>query len=124
MLGEATSDYSQARLRLRMSGGSGSWTMRGAHHAHDLIGGDTLREMGVAMHMTGREPTIAELLDDPIARLLMASDRLSPETVWECVRDARRKLKRVAARRGLDSGASGIDRKAGQAENPGSRGSP
>jgi len=50
------------------------------------------------MHNSGREPTIAELLDDPIARLLMASDRLSRETVWECVGDARRKLKESVAK--------------------------
>ena len=81
-----------------MNGGSDPWTMRGAHHAHDPIGESTSGKMGVAMHDTGREPTIAELLDDPIARLLMASDRLSPESVWDCVRDARRKLKGVAER--------------------------
>ena len=39
------------------------------------------------------EPTVEELLDDPIARLLMQRDRLQPDFVWACVRDARRKLK-------------------------------
>jgi len=39
------------------------------------------------------EPTIDELLSDPIARLLMERDGLRPEFVWACVRDARRKLK-------------------------------
>ena len=39
------------------------------------------------------EPTVEEILNDPIARLLMQRDRLQPEHVWACVRDARRKLK-------------------------------
>jgi len=43
------------------------------------------------------EPTIDELLSDPIARLLMEGDRLRPEVVWTCVRDARRKLKARSA---------------------------
>jgi hypothetical protein len=44
------------------------------------------------------EPTVEELLSDPITKLLMARDRLRPEVVWACVRDARRKLKERAAR--------------------------
>ena len=44
------------------------------------------------------EPTVEELLSDPITKLLMAHDRLRPEVVWACVRDARRKLKARAAR--------------------------
>lgn len=39
------------------------------------------------------EPTVEELLSDPIARLLMARDRLRPEVVWECVKDAKRRLR-------------------------------
>ena len=39
------------------------------------------------------EPTVDELLNDEIARLLMERDGLQPEFVWACVRDARRKLK-------------------------------
>lgn len=42
---------------------------------------------------TPAEPTIDELLNDPIARMLMERDRLRPEVVWVYVRDARRKLK-------------------------------
>jgi hypothetical protein len=39
------------------------------------------------------EPTVEELLNDPIARLLMARDGLQPEAVWACVTHARRALK-------------------------------
>ena len=39
------------------------------------------------------EPTVEELLDDPIADLLMARDRLQPEQVWAYVNDARRRLR-------------------------------
>jgi hypothetical protein len=45
------------------------------------------------MRVTNAEPTVAELLDDPIARLLMARDGLKSETVWAFVRDAQWKLK-------------------------------
>lgn len=44
------------------------------------------------------EPTVEELLSDPIVKLLMVRDRLPPEVVWACVRDARRKLKARSAR--------------------------
>jgi hypothetical protein len=47
----------------------------------------------VAQLKTSFEPTVEELLTDPIARLLMARDELQPEFVWACVSDARRKLK-------------------------------
>ena len=39
------------------------------------------------------EPTVKELLNDPIARLLMARDGLQPKAVWACVTHARRALK-------------------------------
>ena len=39
------------------------------------------------------EPTVEELLNDQIARLLRAYDGLTTESVWACVSDARRKLK-------------------------------
>ena len=39
------------------------------------------------------EPTVDELLSDPIAWMIMERDGLRPEVVWACVRDARRKLK-------------------------------
>jgi hypothetical protein len=45
------------------------------------------------MRDTPREPTVDELLNDPIVRMLMERDGLPAEFVWACVRDARRKLK-------------------------------
>ena len=38
------------------------------------------------------EPTVEELLNDPIARLLMTRDGLTRDVVRECIRDARRKF--------------------------------
>lgn len=43
------------------------------------------------------EPTIEELLTDPIARLLMARDGLLPEYVRACVGATRQKLKALEA---------------------------
>ena len=45
------------------------------------------------MHLRNAEPTVEELLNDPIAYLLMAQDGLQSEQVWACVNDARRKLR-------------------------------
>ena len=45
------------------------------------------------MYLRNAEPTVEELLNDPIAHLLMKRDRLQPEQVWACVNDARQKLK-------------------------------
>ena len=45
------------------------------------------------MWFRNAEPTVDELLDDPIAQLLMARDRLQPEQVRAYVNDARRKLR-------------------------------
>ena len=45
------------------------------------------------MYSSNTEPTVEELLTDPIAHLLMARDGLQPEYVWACVGAARRKLK-------------------------------
>ena len=45
------------------------------------------------MYLRNAEPTVEELLDDPIAHLLMARDRLQPEQVWAYVNDARRNLR-------------------------------
>jgi hypothetical protein len=45
------------------------------------------------MYVRNTEPTVEELLDDPIAHLLMTSDRLQAEQVWAFVNDARRRLK-------------------------------
>jgi len=43
------------------------------------------------------EPTVEELLRDPIAQMLMARDGLSRELVWSCIRDALAKLRAHAA---------------------------
>ena len=45
------------------------------------------------MYDGNREPTVEELLDDPIADQLMARDRLRPEHVWAFVNNARRKIR-------------------------------
>jgi hypothetical protein len=45
------------------------------------------------MYSRNHEPSLDELLNDPITRLLMARDRLQPEVAWEAVEDARRKLR-------------------------------
>ena len=49
------------------------------------------------MYCSNSEPTVEELLSDPVARLLMACDGLQPEYVWACIGAARRKLKAVNA---------------------------
>ena len=43
------------------------------------------------MKVRNTEPTVEELLADPVARLLMARDGLQPGHVWACVRAARQK---------------------------------
>ena len=50
------------------------------------------------------EPTVEELLDDPIAHLLMGRDGLRPEQVWAYVNDARRKLRDHVTRSGPQTG--------------------
>jgi hypothetical protein len=45
------------------------------------------------MYLRNAEPTVEELLDDPIAHLLMARDQLQSEQVWAYVNDARRRLR-------------------------------
>ena len=53
------------------------------------------------MYLRNAEPSVEELLNDPIAYLLMARDGLLPEQVWAYVNDARRKLRdRKAQQRG------------------------
>jgi hypothetical protein len=44
------------------------------------------------MYRHNAEPTVEELLNDPIAHLLMARDRLQPEDVWACVENTRQRL--------------------------------
>jgi hypothetical protein len=41
------------------------------------------------------EPTVSELLGDPIGRLIMARDGLRAETVWDFMHDAKRRLRSV-----------------------------
>ncbi len=50
------------------------------------------RRPAVAYAAAGTEPPIAELLDDPITKALMASDRVRPEDVGALVETARRRL--------------------------------
>ena len=45
------------------------------------------------MYIRNAEPTVEELLNDPIVHLLMACDGIEPDQVWEHVNDARRKLR-------------------------------
>lgn len=42
------------------------------------------------MYRGNEEPTIEELLSDPIASLVMARDKLRPDQIWACIRAARR----------------------------------
>ena len=44
------------------------------------------------MYLRNAEPTVEELLNDPIAHLLRARDGLKTEQVWAYINDARRKL--------------------------------
>ena len=47
----------------------------------------------IAMRAASIEPTIAEMLDDPIVGLLMAHDGVTVEELWRLLEDARRRLK-------------------------------
>jgi hypothetical protein len=55
-----------------------------------------------AVYISNREPSLRELLDDPIARLLMASDRVRVEQVMLHLRTARRRVAALGALRGQD----------------------
>ena len=44
------------------------------------------------MYLRNREPSLDELLDDPIARAVMARDGLSAETIRALVVETRRRL--------------------------------
>lgn len=44
------------------------------------------------MYLRNVEPTVEELLNDPIAHLLRACDGLETEQVWAYINDTRRKL--------------------------------
>ena len=45
----------------------------------------------------GIEPSIGEAMDDPLVRLVMRRDSLTPDQVWSVVNAARRRLKRDRA---------------------------
>ncbi len=49
---------------------------------------------------TGAEPSVLELMEDPIVHLIMRRDGLRPSDLWRVVEDARRSLgsRRVARR--------------------------
>jgi len=50
------------------------------------------------MYRDNAEPSVEELLNDPIAHLLMEHDGLQPEYVWACIESARWKLRDRRAR--------------------------
>jgi hypothetical protein len=43
------------------------------------------------MYRGNEEPTIEELLSDPIASLVMARDKLRPDQIWAFIRAAQRR---------------------------------
>jgi hypothetical protein len=49
-----------------------------------------------------REPTLDELLDDPVACLLMAGDRLAADTVRGHFEAARRRLRELVSNNAAD----------------------
>jgi hypothetical protein len=49
------------------------------------------------MFTGNREPTIAELLDDPVAKAVMRRDGVSEQYIWYCVEEARRRLLELLA---------------------------
>jgi hypothetical protein len=54
------------------------------------------------VYLGNREPMLDELLDDPVVRLLMAGDRLAPETARRQVEAARRRLCERASKDAAD----------------------
>lgn len=40
----------------------------------------------------GSEPSVTELLADPVAQSILRYDRLTPEQVWSVVREARSRM--------------------------------
>ena len=55
--------------------------------------------MAVVLYSGNLEPSLEELLNDPIAALIMARDRITPDIVWSQVREAKQKLRCREARR-------------------------
>jgi len=47
----------------------------------------------MAIYRANEEPTIEELLSDPIVSLVLARDSLRPEEVWSYIRSAQRWLR-------------------------------
>ncbi len=45
------------------------------------------------MYLRNAEPSLHELLSDPVMHLLMARDGLSAENVWQVVEETRRRLR-------------------------------
>ena len=60
------------------------------------------------MYLRNAEPPLEELLNDPIAHLLMARDGLQSEQVWAYVKDATRRLR---DREIQDRGATAVTRR-------------
>jgi hypothetical protein len=54
------------------------------------------------VYIANREPTLDELLDDPAVRLLMAGDRLAPETVRGHFEAAQRRLRQLVSNDATD----------------------
>ena len=52
----------------------------------ELIAAQSGRRPGLSDDCLKGEPTLEELLDEPIARLLMAYDRVDPDLLQELVR--------------------------------------
>jgi len=50
------------------------------------------------MYRGNEEPTIEELLSDPIASLVMARDKLRPDQIWAFIRAAQQKRSAREAR--------------------------
>jgi hypothetical protein len=46
----------------------------------------------------GVEPSVEDLMSDPIVHLILRRDRITPADTWAAVTDARRRLRRQRAR--------------------------
>ena len=59
--------------------------------------GDATSIAGGCMYFWNFEPTVEELLADPVSHLIMARDGLQAEFIWACVRAAKRRSKALSA---------------------------
>jgi hypothetical protein len=50
------------------------------------------RRTVAAQIVVNAEPSVEDLLNDPIAELLRRRDKLTLQEVWDCVEDGRRRL--------------------------------